>query len=219
MTGIKGTNIPLDLSSQGYGNVFQNPVNGLLFDICYSSGVSNYLRPISASNCFWVGGFANMKFNLLYDCSNAARREIGQYNEWTTQCDFGQYKDECTQILYTSDGLNPPIQRGPIQCFTSGGGSTNALMAKKTDNSTATKADSDKFKIYPNPANETVKLDIESGDYHLRVLNTVGQTIFEQNTEGVTSVNVATWTNGIYLFELTDKATNKQQRSKIIVQH
>ena len=73
--------------------------------------------------------------------------------------------------------------------------------------------------ISPNPADNTVQLDIEKGNYHLRVSNTVGQTIFSQNTEGPLSVNVATWTNGIYLFELTDKATNKQQRSKIVVQH
>ena len=75
------------------------------------------------------------------------------------------------------------------------------------------------FPIYPNPANETVNLEMDKGTYYLRVSNAVGQTIFQQNTEGATSINVATWTNGIYLFELTDKATNKQQRSKIVVQH
>ena len=73
--------------------------------------------------------------------------------------------------------------------------------------------------ISPNPADNTVQLTAKSGNYHLRVSNAVGQTIFAQNTEGSLSVNVATWTNGIYLFELTDKATNKQQRSKIVVQH
>ena len=71
----------------------------------------------------------------------------------------------------------------------------------------------------PNPANDAVQLTVKSGNYHLRVSNAVGQTIFTQNTEGPLSVNVVTWTNGIYLFELTDKVTNKQQRSKIVVQH
>ena len=79
-------------------------------------------------------------------------------------------------------------------------------------------AKSDVF-VSPNPANDAVQLTIKSGNYNLRVSNAVGQTIFQQNTEGPLSVNVATWTNGIYLFELTDKATNKQQRSKIVVQH
>jgi Secretion system C-terminal sorting domain len=73
--------------------------------------------------------------------------------------------------------------------------------------------------LYPNPAKETVILNMESGNYNLRVSNAIGQTIFEQNTEGVLSINVATWTNGMYLFEVTDKTTNKRQRSKIVVQH
>ena len=77
----------------------------------------------------------------------------------------------------------------------------------------------DNLIIYPNPANNEVRITLKIGNYHLRVSNAVGQTIFTQNTEGPLSVNVATWTNGIYLFELTDKATNKQQRSKIVVQH
>ena len=73
--------------------------------------------------------------------------------------------------------------------------------------------------FFPNPANDMVQMTIKTGNYHLRVSNAIGQTIFAQNTEGVLSVNVAAWTNGIYLFELTDKATNKRQRNKIVVQH
>ncbi len=77
----------------------------------------------------------------------------------------------------------------------------------------------DEWTLSPNPTNDAVQLTIKNGNYHLRVSNAIGQTILAQNTEGPLSVNVATWTNGIYLFELTDKATNKQQRSKIVVQH
>ena len=84
---------------------------------------------------------------------------------------------------------------------------------------TPIKVENNELIVSPNPANDAVQLTIKSGNYHLRVSNAVGQTIFQQNTEGATSINVATWTNGIYLFELTDKATNKQQRSKIVVQH
>lgn len=45
--------------------------------------------------------------------------------------------------------------------------------------------------VSPNPANDAVQLTVKSGNYHLRVSNTVGQTIFAQNTEGVFSINVA----------------------------
>jgi Secretion system C-terminal sorting domain len=88
---------------------------------------------------------------------------------------------------------------------------TLVTMPTNVDNATPT--------VSPNPADNTVQVTIKNGKYHLRVLNTVGQTIFEQNTEGSLSVDVSKWTNGIYLFEVTDKATNKRQRSKIVVQH
>jgi hypothetical protein len=77
----------------------------------------------------------------------------------------------------------------------------------------------DELMISPNPANTIVEMKLKSGKYQLQVLNTIGQSIFEKYTEGSLSVDVSTWTNGIYLFEITDKATNKRQQSKIVVQH
>jgi hypothetical protein len=81
------------------------------------------------------------------------------------------------------------------------------------------KIDNTQFMVYPNPANTFVQMELKKGNYNLRVSSAIGQTIFAQNTEGVLSVNVSTWTNGIYLFELTDKTTNKRQHSKIVIQH
>jgi Pregnancy-associated plasma protein-A/Secretion system C-terminal sorting domain len=77
----------------------------------------------------------------------------------------------------------------------------------------------DALMLSPNPANTIVEMKLTSGKYQLRVYNTIGQSIFEQNTEGYLSVDVSKWTNGIYLFEVTDKATNKRQQCKIVVQH
>jgi hypothetical protein len=73
--------------------------------------------------------------------------------------------------------------------------------------------------MFPNPADNTVQMTLARGDYYLSVTNALGKVILGQNTEGVLSVNTTTWTNGIYLFEVTDKATNKRQHSKIVVQH
>jgi Secretion system C-terminal sorting domain len=224
LTGIRGTNVwfGYDGKNVGVGNVFQNLTNGVLFDICYPlfSGSTN-IGTINASDNYWSGGFNSMTFNLISgegsSCSNSVRRNLercsplltpptGMCNAATTPC--------CGAEVQVSDGLNTKSSY-TMQCFAG----RDALTMQKNTNQTAIKADSDKLSIYPNPANETVKLDIERGDYHLRVLNTVGQTIFAQNTEGSLSVNIATWTNGIYLFEVTNKGTNKRQRSKIVVQH
>jgi Secretion system C-terminal sorting domain len=231
MTGIKGVNT--FGTSLGMGNELKNAPNpnSLLFDICYPVVRGQNQQPIDLSNNYWVGGFRNMKFSIMRgqnsDCSiNGSRRFISQYNEYTripssaTNCGEDEWSDGCGKRLIYADGtgLGGVIEGEIIQCF-AGGSGTNALKAQKPANETASKADKDKLTIYPNPANETVKLDADNGNYTLKVLNTVGQTIFTQNTEGSLSLDVSTWTNGIYLFEVTNKATNKQQRSKIVIQH
>jgi hypothetical protein len=227
MTGIKGTNIRFGGANGdilGWGNEFgtipMNP-NSLLFDIFYHVGPRGMATGnINASNNYWHNGFLGTNFKIEYgqcrSCFNNIRRSLEQCAETTQLCD-GWVDECCGKTVDVYDGLMPTMY--VKNCLRGGGGTSDALKVQKPTDPTATKADKDKLIIYPNPANETVKLDIEDGNYTLKVLNTVGQTIFEQNTEGATSVNVATWTNGIYLFELTDKATNKQQRSKIIVQH
>jgi hypothetical protein len=226
ITGLKGQNILFDVWGEA-GNTFQNVLsnpNSLLFDICYSANDPSFASPVNVSNNYWVAGFENTKFNLTYGCSVGARRRIVQYSTLTNHCDYSNYKEECdATTLVSSDGTGiGGIINTAIQCFNGKNDNSSlkkAAVVNNSANQTASKLDSDKLTIYPNPANETVKLDIESGNYTLKVLNTVGQTIFEQNTEGSLSVNTATWTNGIYLFEVTNKATNERQRSKIVVQH
>ncbi len=230
MTGIKGQDVYFgsgDGRTMAYGNEFKNldSPNSLLFDIFYPGSIAtaNY-NNFTASNNFWSNGFNNTKFNLITGlCTNCTtlfshRLRIEQCAEATAFCAGNWVQSCCGRFLKSSDGLNP-VRGEVVNCATGGSGGSDALVAQKPNNPSATKADNDNLKIYPNPATETVKLDIEVGNYTLKVLNTVGQTIFEQNTEGSLSVNVATWTNGIYLFEVTNKATNKRQRSKIVVQH
>jgi hypothetical protein len=243
LTGIKGTNIRFDGGINGRqigaGNEFENAPNGLLFDICYPVllGGSPLSGNISASNNYWVGGFNSMKFNIKIGQNSSC--DINGFRRNLEQCSVLTLSPNCANLIgignccnttvYTNDGSgNNAIVSYTKYCATGGGGggTNDALIMRKPalpQSSLNGKelADSDEktFAIYPNPANETVKLDIESGNYTLKVINTVGQTIFAQNTEGSLSVNVSTWTNGVYLFEVTNKATNKQQRSKIVVQH
>jgi hypothetical protein len=232
MTGIKGTNVKFngpDGKYIGSGNEFanaQNP-NSLLFDISYPVGPTGSIISgnINANNNYWPDGFMNTRFNMsLGQCSGcpfSQRLSLELCSESTGLCAGNWVQDCCGQRVLTYDG-SWDFNMYWKNCARGGGGddgTSDALKVQKPTNPTATKAEKDKLTIYPNPANETVKLDIEDGNYTLKVLNTVGQTIFEQNTEGSLSVNTATWTNGIYLFEVTNKTTNKQQRSKIVVQH
>jgi Secretion system C-terminal sorting domain len=225
LTGIRGRDARLNAN---YGqNTFRNPAaDGLLFDIC-SYNPAEDLIPVNAN--FWDGGFAAMRFNIFSGvgtCSRNTRLRLRQCVELlteTTQC-LPVSGNCCHIISTTSTGLGTGVTGTVLQC----------LVANNTQSKPQISADktiiggkevevlesiNEKIAIYPNPANETVQLKTESGNYTLKVSNTVGQTIFSQNTEGSLSVDVSTWTNGIYLFEVTDKATNKRQRSKIVVQH
>jgi Secretion system C-terminal sorting domain len=220
-TGIRGLKASLGINTGN--NTFRTATDGLLFDICGSR--NDDLIPANFN--FWDGGFGAMRFNIISGdiCSRGERlrlRQCSEYQSEPTNC-FPPIGSCCNIISTTSDGEG--VGTGTvIQCLVAQNNSQKQLsnaekMADEKDNAETTKASNEKWVIFPNPANESVQLVMDNGNYHLRVLNTVGQTIFDKNTEGSLSVDVSTWTNGMYLFEVTDKVTKKQQRRKIIVQH
>jgi hypothetical protein len=222
--GIKGEFVNLRLND-GY-NTFRTAANGLLFDIC-SSRNEDLIR---ANANFWEGGFDFMRFNVISGnlCSRGARLNLRQCVELQsepTQCPpFGT--NCCNVVSTTSDGSGTGVTDIVIQCLVAKNDNKTpqTSAAKKAGDNEGesvivTKSSNEKWAIFPNPAHETVQLVIENGNYYVNVLNTVGQTIFGIYTEGSLSVDVSTWANGIYLFEVTDKATNKRQRSKMVVQH
>lgn len=162
-------------------------------------------------------------------CASGVRRKLEQCSELAT------VPTSCTATIASCCNKTTLIYDGTVTAPTTGLGircliartstkqePSNTKTADETDielaNPSSTGHKTGLF-VYPNPAKETVNLNLDNGNYQLRVSNTLGKVIFEQNTEGVLSINVSTWTNGIYLFEVTDKTTNKQQRSKIVVQH
>jgi hypothetical protein len=228
-TGVKGTDIKLLIDVR---NNFQNPTNGLLFDICYPRFNQANMANIQVSNNFWLGGFGNMKFKLLVgSCTTGTRRKLeqcmgGELLTAPTSCTV-PIANCCNKSTIVCDGtgLTPTTGAG-IVCLMSNNSNNQASANTKTADETDTQlinpistGHKTGLFVYPNPAKETVNLNLDNGNYQIRVSNAIGQVIFEQNTEGVLSVNVSTWTNGIYLFEVTDKLTNEQQRKKIVVQH
>jgi hypothetical protein len=231
ITGIKGTDVRLGIDVRNKFQTLATSTNSLLFDICYSTNTSANSSNIQASNNFWTGGFSKIKFKLIVGaCTTGGRRKLEQCSgsEMILAPRFctDQIANCCNKSTIVYDGTGTTTTGIGIVCLMSNNSnkqaSANTRTAEETDvqlaNPVSTGHKTGSF-IYPNPAKETVNLNLENGNYQLRVSNTIGQVIFEQNTEGVLSVNVSTWTNGIYLFEVTDKATNKQQRSKIVVQH
>jgi hypothetical protein len=235
ITGIKGPDVRLNIGTR---NCFKNLTNSLLFDICSPNTTS--LANIAVPNNFWDGGFRSMRFRLMIgngaSCAAGVRRKLEQCVEFTTaptSCTVPLVSC-CNRTVDITDGSALPTTRPGIICLMGNNNATTQVNHDKTADQTDSQSENSivtarktVMLLYPNPAKDAVNLAIDNGNYQLRVLNAVGQTVFEQNmphqagsmTEGVLSVNVSTWTNGIYLFEITDKVTHKQQRSKIVVQH
>jgi len=64
------------------------------------------------------------------------------------------------------------------------------------------------LEVHPNPASENVSFYLESGNaYQLKVLNTLGQRVFEQDCEGVQKIDVSEWTKGVYYYVVGSRGT------------
>jgi Secretion system C-terminal sorting domain len=73
--------------------------------------------------------------------------------------------------------------------------------------------------LSPNPANEQFEITLPQGNYDIQVFDALGKLVFNKNTEGVATVDVRTWQNGIYIVNLLDKVSKKKTFSKVVVQH
>jgi hypothetical protein len=74
------------------------------------------------------------------------------------------------------------------------------------------------FNVYPNPANDVATINFKNATT-LRVVNLLGQTIYSENIEGLSStmLNVSEYSNGVYFIKVdTNKGSGSQ---KVIVSH
>ena len=63
-------------------------------------------------------------------------------------------------------------------------------------------------KVYPNPVKELLYVSFGS-PIHIRVVNNIGQQVWQQNSDGTATIKTSNWAAGIYLVEIDDGATVK----------
>jgi hypothetical protein len=74
------------------------------------------------------------------------------------------------------------------------------------------------FTVYPNPAQDAISINFQNAN-RLEVLNLLGQTIYSENIEGMTSttMNTAGFVNGVYFVKLYTNKGNGLH--KLVVSH
>jgi hypothetical protein len=80
------------------------------------------------------------------------------------------------------------------------------------------------LKVFPNPASTHITIDYGNfnamSGYTLKIINSVGQTVFSTPINQQTSyIDLSTWTgNGIYFVQLIDTQNNTIENRKIVIQ-
>ena len=92
----------------------------------------------------------------------------------------------------------------------------------RTQREIATTRQTLEFAVSPNPANNIMNIAVnqeKNADWIIRILNTLGQTVFDQNGSNNKnlSVSVENFQNGLYMIEY--QTQGKKEVKKILVQH
>ena len=73
--------------------------------------------------------------------------------------------------------------------------------------------------LYPNPASDIAQLNLEWGEYSVRVVDATGRVVQNLETNGVHRFDVSQWAAGMYFVHIQNNKTNITQKAKIVVTH
>ncbi|MCB0664386.1 MAG: T9SS type A sorting domain-containing protein [Saprospiraceae bacterium] len=76
--------------------------------------------------------------------------------------------------------------------------------------------------LYPNPANYSVQFesmdqDIQEGLNQIEIINNLGQTIYRNPVSDRTSVDISSWSPGLYFYRLLDQQGNRTAVKKLVI--
>jgi len=86
---------------------------------------------------------------------------------------------------------------------------TTHLQAQPNGKSSLASVNNPVLKFYPNPATTVINFDFQKGyekGYTLQIFNFLGRKMYDaQNVSEKTSVNLADFTRGVYIYQLRDR--------------
>lgn len=70
--------------------------------------------------------------------------------------------------------------------------------------------------LYPNPAKTNLTVSTDGGTKTITVYNTLGQAVYADISQGLLTIDVSSWVQGVYLVEIVDANTHKKEMTKFI---
>jgi hypothetical protein len=101
---------------------------------------------------------------------------------------------------------------------------TDTLVINATLSGISAPNNTNRVIVYPNPAKDHITIDYgvfsRMNGYTLKIVNTLGQTVFSSPINQQTSyINLSTWTGkGIYYVQIYDASNNLTENRKIVLQ-
>jgi hypothetical protein len=152
--------------------------------------------------------------------SNTAEQEFKPYDVTATNDGgyvlTGEYISQPGNVFKNGCQLATIIKVDSFGCLLPG--------CQKEDSATTAIKDIKKIgcKVYPNPANETVNIELpkgKNGDYVLEVFDIQGKLIEKISIHTSIELNTSKYANGFYLFKLYNEKRNEIETHKITVYH
>jgi hypothetical protein len=72
--------------------------------------------------------------------------------------------------------------------------------------------------LYPNPAKTNLTITTTNGQKTITVYNNMGVKVYSYLTDGTLTIDVSSWSSGVYLTEIYDTNTNKKETNTFIIE-
>ena len=144
-----------------------------------------------------IANIENIMFGLV---SSSTVNQNGA-KTFTVPIPQGRDITQYNKVLFYCLNFNKLWDFGSIEPFSNS--NCTVLSTNKFENNT--------FSMYPNPANNSIKITIDSGfePENLKVYNILGKLILSKNIDFKNSIDISTFSEGIYIVEISNKQNEK----------
>jgi hypothetical protein len=207
------------IARNNYENLFHSKVIAVKDGLIWSGNYSYYYRHNYLLKTDFNGNPIWYREYELYK-TNTAEQEFIPYDVTATSDGgyvlTGEFISQPGNVFKNGCQLATIIKVDSFGCLLPG--------CQKVDSATTAIRDIRKIgcKVYPNPANETVNIELpkgKNGDYVLEVFDMQGKLIEKISIHTSLELNTSKYANGFYLFKLYNEKRNEIETHKITVYH